>query len=88
MNASLGVNPEDLFDFKLSPFEEKMINALPSPNIVIDTPSSANASATSQVSRQVQHIEEDRLSPVRNLEKISLIAEFQAESFADDRNFQ
>jgi hypothetical protein len=46
MNKSLGVNPEDLFNFKLSPYDEKM-NALPSPNIVIATPSSANASATS-----------------------------------------
>jgi hypothetical protein len=46
MNKSLGVNPEDLFNFKLSPYDEKM-NALPSPNIVIATPSSANASAAS-----------------------------------------
>jgi hypothetical protein len=45
-NKSLGVNPEDLFNFTLSPFDEKM-SALPSPNIVIATPGSANASATS-----------------------------------------
>jgi hypothetical protein len=46
MNKSLGLNPEDLFNFTLSPFDEKM-SALPSPNIVIATPGSANASATS-----------------------------------------
>jgi hypothetical protein len=75
MNKTLGVNPEALFEFNLSPFDEKM-NALPSPNIVIATPGSANASASSQISRQVQHIEEDRLSPVRNLVNVSIIEEF------------
>jgi hypothetical protein len=50
MTRSLGVKPEALFDFVLSPYDEKMMNALPSPNILIATPGSAtNASAKSEV---------------------------------------
>jgi hypothetical protein len=88
MGKSLGINPETLFDFVISPFDEKM-NALPSPNLVIATPSDTNESNSSQLTRQVQHIEEERLSPVRKVTKIALVEEFQVGSYegGDLENF-
>ena len=52
------------------------MNHLPSPNIVIATPVDSNASASSEISQVKQHIEEERLSPVRKETQSQKIAEF------------